>query len=297
MSSHSVALVGPGAIGGAVAGALFEAGHEPVVAARSGLERLIVEHPGGRIERDVEVTVDASDVSPVDVVFVAVKAQHSEDARPWLDALVGAGTTVVVLQNGVEHRSRFEPLVHAEAAVVPCVINLPAKRAAPGHVVVGGGARLTMEGSDAGHTAASMFDGSFISARAVDDWLTPAWTKLVLNAASGGLCTLTRPDNLVFLDEEARALAVEVMREVVAVGRAEGAALDDDLPDRIVEGLLARAGGHMASIVVDRIAGQPTEWQIRNEVVGRIAARHGIDVPLNRMLTTLIRLGEPPAPD
>ena len=49
----------------------------------------------------------------------------------------------------------------------------------------------------------------------------------------------------------------------------------------------------MASIVVDRLAGQPTEWDARNASVLRFADAHGIDVPINRLLTTLIRLGEP----
>jgi ketopantoate reductase len=45
--------------------------------------------------------------------------------------------------------------------------------------------------------------------------------------------------------------------------------------------------------VVDRIEGRATEWDARNAVVERIAKRHGIEVPLNRLMTTLIRLGEP----
>lgn len=291
----SVAVVGPGAIGCAVAAALIDAGHEPTLCGRTGFDRLIVDWPAGSVDRPVTVFTEPSALDPVDVVFVAVKAYDSAAAKVWFDSLVRPGTAVVVLQNGVEHRVRFEPLVDPDAAIVPCVINLPGDRHAPGRVTVGRVARLTLERSLAAERAAALLDGSFVTADVVDDWLTPAWTKLMLNAASGGVCTLTRTDNLVFHDEQARAIAVQVMREVASVGRAEGADLADDLPDRIIDGLLARASGHMASIVVDRINGQPTEWDIRNAVVGRLADRHGIDVPINRMLTTLIRLGEPSA--
>lgn len=290
-----VAVVGPGAIGGAIAAGLIDAGHDPILCARTPFDRLVVDWPGGMVDRPVSVATDASEVGPVDVVLVAVKAHHSAEAKPWLDALAGAGAAVAVLQNGVEHRSRFEPLVHPGATIVPCVVNLPGDRRSPGRVTVGRVARLTMERSDAGEKSAALFDGGFVTADVVEDWLTPAWTKLMLNAASGGVCALTRTDNLVFHDEEAAAIAVEVMREVAAVGRAEGADLPEDLADRIIEGMLSRASGHMASIVVDRINGQPTEWDIRNAVVGRIAERHGIEVPMNRLLTTLIRLGEPAA--
>ncbi|MEZ5228391.1 MAG: ketopantoate reductase C-terminal domain-containing protein [Acidimicrobiales bacterium] len=49
-----------------------------------------------------------------------------------------------------------------------------------------------------------------------------------------------------------------------------------------MDALLQRAGGHLSSIVVDRRHGVPTEWDARNGVVQRLAARHGLEVPLNR---------------
>ncbi|MGI9596792.1 MAG: ketopantoate reductase C-terminal domain-containing protein, partial [Acidimicrobiales bacterium] len=61
----------------------------------------------------------------------------------------------------------------------------------------------------------------------------------------------------------------------------------------ILDRVASAAGGHLSSIAADRLAGRPTEWDARNGVVGRIATRHGIDVPLNEWLTALIRLGEP----
>ncbi|MFM9865839.1 MAG: ketopantoate reductase C-terminal domain-containing protein [Micropepsaceae bacterium] len=49
----------------------------------------------------------------------------------------------------------------------------------------------------------------------------------------------------------------------------------------------------MGSIVVDRLNGRATEWVARNEVVLRLAAKHGIAVPLNEVVCNLIRAGEP----
>jgi ketopantoate reductase len=49
----------------------------------------------------------------------------------------------------------------------------------------------------------------------------------------------------------------------------------------------------VSSIVVDRLNGVPTEWQARNEVVVRLAAKHGIAVPLNEFACNLMRAGEP----
>lgn len=289
----SVAVIGAGAIGSSVAAGLIQVGHRPLIASRTPFARLEVTWPGGEVSEPVDVATEPSAVTPHDVVLLAVKAHQSASAKPWLDALVGPDTVVAVLQNGVEHRQRLAGLVESNAAILPVIVNLPAKRTAPGQVTVGGTARLTLEAGVDGERVAALFDDSFVSARAVEDWKTPAWRKLMLNAASGGVCTLARTTNLIFEDEQARALAIDIMAEVAAVGRAEGADLPEDTPERVIDGLLQAASGHMASIVVDRINGVETEWDARNAVVGRLGAKHGIETPLNEMIATLIRLGEP----
>lgn len=293
------ALVGPGAIGCAVGAALAQVGLAPIVIARSNpFERLVVEHPTGVVDEPVRVVTEGDslepvDLEPVDVVLLAVKAHQTESAEPWLARLVGPGTAVVVLQNGVDHVARVSPFVPEGAEIVPCVVSLPASRSGPGRVTVGATARLTLADTPSAAEIAAAFDASFISVRAVADWATHAWRKLMLNAASGGLSTLTRTGNQILHDAEGRELALRMMREVAEVGRAEGAVLDPDLPEQIIDGLLHVAPGHLSSIVVDRLAGRATEWEARNDVVVRLAARHGIDVPANQMVTTLIRLGEP----
>ena len=83
------------------------------------------------------------------------------------------------------------------------------------------------------------------------------------------------------------------MREIAVVARAEGAKIEDRDAEALLDRLVSRAGTHLSSIVTDRVGGNRTEWDARNAVVERIAKRHGIEVPLNRALTTLIRVGEP----
>jgi 2-dehydropantoate 2-reductase len=62
--------------------------------------------------------------------------------------------------------------------------------------------------------------------------------------------------------------------------------------DAILDPGLGR-GDQLSSITRDRLAGLATEWQARNQVIVRKAARHGIAVPLNQALTTLLRVSEP----
>ncbi|MEM7288363.1 MAG: 2-dehydropantoate 2-reductase [Actinomycetota bacterium] len=287
-----VVVIGPGSIGGAVAGALTANGHDVVIAARTPFAELRVEYPDGEIVGPARCPAEPDDSLDPAAVVVAVKAHQTSDAAAWIRAASAGGAPVYVLQNGVEQEATVRPYVGAATPVLPTVVNLPAHRPGPGHVVVTGRANLTVPGTE-GDVLAALLEGSFVRVHVVDDWQSPAWIKLMMNAAMGGVGVLTQRDNRVFADDEARVLGEALMEEVAAVGRAEGATIPAELPSQMIDRVRAAAGGHASSIVVDRRNGDPTEWQVRNAAVGRIGRRHGIATPLNDLITTLIRLGEP----
>lgn len=290
-----VAVIGPGAIGGAFAGAALHAGHSIAIAARTPFDELHVQYPQGSVRGAVQSLPDPAHAKPAPIVLLATKAHQTADAAPWLRALCASGTVLAVLQNGVEQRAVVAPFIADGVLVVPAMVACPARRDGPGRIVVAGPARLDIPVGPGSAELLAVFANSFAEVRAVDDWHSSSWTKLVLNAASGGIGVLTRRDNRVLQDEEIGKLFIAVATEVVAIGRAEGANLPEDLPQRMLANMRRGLSAHAPSIVVDRRAGVPTEWQARNEVVLRKAALHGIAVPFNHMLTNLIRAGEPGA--
>ena len=99
----SIAVVGPGAIGTAVAAALHEAGRTPLLCGRTPRECLTLQDGDRVITVPGPVQVDPEQLGrTVDLVFLAVKATQIEAAAEWLTALSGPNTVVCVLQNGVE---------------------------------------------------------------------------------------------------------------------------------------------------------------------------------------------------
>ncbi len=287
-----MALVGPGAIGCAAAAAVLDAGRSLVIAARTPFDRLVVSHPGGVVDREVDVRVSADGLEPAPLVLLATKTYDTSAAAPWLEALCGPDTVVAVLQNGVTHVDRVQPLAGA-ATVLPVVVELPASRSAPGVVTLSAPVRLVVPVGAAGEQLAAVMAGSFLTVQLADDWLSRAWSKLALNASSA-VAVLARRSNGVYADAEAAELRLRLLEETAAVGRAVGASLAPDFAERMAAYLAGTvAAGHTPSIVVDRLAGAPTEWRDRNAVVVELADQHGIDVPASRMVTTLLRLGEP----
>src|SRR4051812_45457421 len=101
--TKSIALIGPGAIGATVGAWLAQSPDLAVtLCARTPLDRLEIEAPGGTIIAHPEILTDPAAARAVDWVLVCTKAYDVAGAAAWLDRLVGPETRVAVLQNGVE---------------------------------------------------------------------------------------------------------------------------------------------------------------------------------------------------
>lgn len=284
-----IAIIGTGAVGASIAAWLIAAPeHDVTLCARTPFATLRVETPEGVLESTPRLLTDPAAAQPVDWVLVVTKTYDAPGAQLWLDRLAGPDTRVAILQNGVEHRFRFPTL--DPARIVPVIVDIPAERRAPGDVVQRRNGSLTVPDDAAGRAFAALFAHSPIDTILTDDWLSAAWRKLAVNCA-GAVNALTLQPAGIARDDEAAELMRALIRECIAVGRAEGATLPDDLPDRIVDGYRDGPADSINSIHADRLAGRPTEADARNGVIARLGARHGIDAPLNRMADVVLRKG------
>ena len=290
----SALLIGPGAIGLTVGGALLQRADTALaVAARTRFDEMIVELDDALIQSEVPVLTDPFAITgPFDLVLLGTKAHQTDDVRRWLEVSCAAHTDVVVLQNGITHRERVQPLI-GDASLVPAVVNIPADRVAPGHVRVGFRRQLVVPDDDAGRRTIERFEGTHLTVTPTDDWHTASWQKLLMNAVVGSITVLARTPNSALTDPDARALAAELADEVQQVAIADGATIERSDFGPIIDLVAEAAGDHISSMTTDRLNGQPTEWRIRNHDVLERARQHGIETPLLRHLTTLIRLGEP----
>ncbi len=293
-ASPTIAVIGAGAVGGAVAAALADAGtHDLRVCARRPLEGLEVRHADGTVVRSSPtVLVDPAQAERTDLVLLATKAYQSEGAAPWLDRLAGPGTIVAVLQNGIDQVARIQPLA-PDAEIVPVVVMLAAEVLAPGVIVQSSIGLLEVPDTAAGRRVADAFEGSDVRVDVLADFTTRAWRKLLLNAVIGAIGALTVRDLTVLADPLVFDAALALADEVIAVGRAEGASFAPDAAVRALERAQRGAPGHWSSIAVDRRAGRPLEWEVRNAVIGRLGRRHGIPTPLNDLVTALLQACDP----
>jgi len=290
MTKLSIAVVGPGAVGGTIAAWVSKSPlvGEMTLCARTPLDRLVVEAPDGSIiEADPSVVTDPAQITaPVDWVLASIKAYDVASAARWLTPLVGPRTRVAVLQNGVEHVERFSPFVPAER-IVPVIVDIPAERTAPGRIHHRRDGTITVPAGANGEAFAALFAESVIAASTTDDFLTAAWTKLSLNCAGAVNALTGLPGGVVRADGVADLMR-QMVGECVIVGRAVGATLGDDLPDWVVERAMTSPQDSVNSLLGDRLAGRPMEWDARNGVIVRLGALHGVATPANAMASTLL---------
>lgn len=279
-----VAVVGVGAIGGVLAGLLQTAGaHELTLCTRRPLDRLTVETPDGVVQVQARNFTEPAQASVVDWVVVATKTYDSAGAKLWLERLCDAKTQIAVVQNGVEHRENFAP----EWTVLPVVIDVPTERRPDGSVLQRSKAVMRVEDSDAGRAFAGLFAGTKAEIELTADFVSAVWGKLCINAA-GVVSALTLKPAGILRDAMWGQVALDLVAECVAVGRAEGAVLDDGIGERILAGYRAGSPDSVNSLLADRMAGRSTEIEARNGVIVRRGAKHGIATPLNRMAVALL---------
>jgi 2-dehydropantoate 2-reductase len=280
-----IAVLGPGGVGGLLAGVLERDGHEVSVIARDSTAALIAER-GIAID---SVTFGQFVARPraeerlseeVDALLVATKAAGLPDA---LERIAVEPPLVLPLLNGLDHlgllRERF-----SEQSVVAGTIRVEADRPEPAVVVHSSPFLLVSMASAHAVIEARMAE----LAQALSDAGVPTkigdseaqvmWSKLVrLNALA---CTTSAYDKLlgeIRSTPDLRADLVGVIEESCAVGQAEGAS--QVKPETAIAELEKAHETLGSSMQRDIAAGRTPELDAIPGSVLRAGARHGIPCP------------------
>jgi 2-dehydropantoate 2-reductase len=291
-----IAIIGPGAVGSVVAARLASTGrHEVILCARRALPGLTVETSNGTLTVRPTVLTRPADATAVDWVLVTTKTYDADGAAAWFGGLARANTSVAILQNGVEHRERFARHL-AAAQIVPVIVDVPSERLEPGRVREHRRGLLTVADDARGREFAALFAGAAIDVVLTADWPSAAWRKLCLNAAGVLNAVLLQPAGVMH-DEATGEICRELVRECIAVGRAEGAVLEDELAGDVLRAYRAAPPHAVNSLHADRLAGRPMETDARNGVIVRLGRQHGIATPCNQMAVALLgAMSKPGAP-
>ncbi len=241
--------------------------------------------------------------APFDLILVTVKSYDTLDTARQLRRLMGPGTLVLNLQNGIGNAEILRKHIPARKLLSGRVI-FGAALPAPGHVKItvmaepvaigeAFGKKLTPRVRD----IVKIFSRAGLAAEAVPDVRAVLWAKVIYNCALNPLCSL-RNCHYGFLTEKqgTRDMMDQVIDEIYAVARKAGVSLKPSSPEAyrklFYSRLVPRTYHHRPSMLQDLEAGKPTEIEALNGEIARLGKRYGVDTPMNAALARAIRTKE-----
>jgi 2-dehydropantoate 2-reductase len=274
-----IAVLGPGGVGGFLAGALERAGTPVTVVAHEGTAAAI-ERDGLQVTsaRLGEFEARPSAVSELDATgCTVIVATKSTGLAAGLDRIRGEPVLVVPLLNGLDHlellRERFGD------RAVAASIRIESTRVDTGRIEqTSRFLRIDVAPpTPAVERFAATMDAAGVPVRPMNSVAQVMWGKLVrLNAIACATSAFDLPLGPIRTHPELRAQLRACVEEAAAVARAEGAEVDAD----VTMGELDDAHPELdSSLHRDIEAGNPTELDAIAGAVLRAAARHGLDCP------------------
>jgi len=277
----TVAVLGPGAVGGVFAVPLALAGFRvvciarPETAAAIGRDGLTLVRRGDEVRARPEAVEELDE--PVDVLLVTVKAPALEEA---LDRVRADAAVVVPLLNGLEHVHRIRALL-AGRVVAGSVGRLEAYREGPTTIAQTTGVPMVTLAPDAGLDG--VFETAGAEVRAGASERAVLWEKVARLAPLAAATALTQQTlGYLRIDPDWRVRLEAGVTEACAIAAADGVALDPAAQWAIID---AMPPDLTTSTARDVAAGRPSELDAITGAVVRAGRRLGVAAPtLERLL-------------
>ncbi len=237
---------------------------------------------------------DPQSVVDSDVLIIFVKSTNTEEVAVKFKEFVKPDTIVLTLQNGLGNeeilRTHFGP--HRTAAGVT---SQGATFLGPGKIRHAGKGPTHMAMSDGDSkkldALATALEAAGFEIHVERDVAGMIWSKLLINVGINALTALLNVKNGQLLDyTDAKSLMADLVTEAVTVAKARGIHLTYDDPIATVYEVAQKTSANASSMLQDFQKSRQSEIDFMNGAIVREAKALGILVPVNEVLTRLVRI-------
>lgn len=294
-----IAIIGVGGVGGYFGGRLAQGEHDVTLVAR-GDHLLAIQRDGLKVTslkgdftvRPTRATEEIESLEDLDVVLLATKLGAFADVLPRLAATLNPDAAVVPLQNGFDAHERIAAVLGARHALAgTCMVMSTVVE--PGHIAHVGVddpyIRFGETDSRRSARAAAIADALIavgVNASVPDDVIAGIWDKYMGVGPMSAVHALTRApaSGIQAVPELIENVARQALEEALAIARAKGVVLPDDIIDQKLTVLRNAPAQAMASMARDIVAGRPSEFEDLMGDFVRLGERLGVHTPLMRTM-------------
>ncbi|NLK19747.1 MAG: 2-dehydropantoate 2-reductase [Synergistaceae bacterium] len=296
-------ILGSGAMGCLYGGLLAEAGFDVTLAdvCKEHMDAvnergLVIEAEGKeRTIKNIRGTVDPASAGKADLVIVFVKSTVTAGAMKGAMSLVGPGTSVLTLQNGLGNVDKLSSVVGPER-VIAGITGHGSTLLGPGKIRHAGRGDTIM-GEPAGTISdrlkeiGAMFEKAGISVKLSENVIGLIWGKLLVNVGINALTAVTGLRNGRMTElPEAEELMVLAVEEGMNVASAAGIKLESDDPVEYTKTVARMTGPNRSSMLQDVMNKRQTEIDVINGAIVDEGRRLGVPTPVNLALANLVRI-------
>ena len=227
-----------------------------------------------------------SEMKPADLVIVATKSTGLESALDVMAPAVGEDTIIISVLNGISSEGIIIERFGKERVLGCVAIGMDAMREGSklqycnkGRLQLG---TLIPGQEEMLKSVVAFFDEIGQAYEVKDDIMQAMWSKFLLNVGVNQSCMVYETSYAGVLEEgEVRDNTLKAMQEVLAVGQAEGICIGEaDLQRALTITAGLKPDGY-PSMRQDAIAHRASEVELFAGTIIKLAAKHGIEVPVN----------------
>ena len=291
-SIEKVAIIGAGALGAAYGSILYEMDPRCVCFIASGARYEKLKREGVVVNgKRYAIAVDSpEEATPADLLIVAVKHHHLDQAIGEMKKAVGPATTILSVMNGIDSEERIGAVYGMDTVVYGLTLGIDAVREGSrvnytnqGRIFFGEAKNPDM--TDRVRRIHELFDRAGIAHVIPPDMIRSLWFKYMVNVGANQASAVLRANyGALRSSPEARDLMDSAMREVIAIAGAIKVDLSEkDIGEwyKVLEGLNPEG---KTSMFQDVEAGRKTEVEMFAGTVIELGKRYGVATPVNQRL-------------
>jgi len=240
-----------------------------------------------------KVSVNPSDLTPYDLIIIAVKRYSTEDVLNKLQPFIREDTLILPLQNGVDSEEEILKRF-PDSQVLGGIAFIGAKLEETGVIIHHGAGSLSIgeldgKESDRVKDVVRIFKDAGVPAKLSTDILKGKWKKLCWNAVFNPLSViLNGPIEYILDSKDALNIVYGIFNEIRSLAEKKGIILSEGLMDEHIN-VTQKLRGYHTSMYEDFIKGRPTEIDYFNGYVCREGSKHNLPVPVNCTITSLVK--------